>query len=214
MNKNKAKRKKRKETKEKKRPRREKEKKKKKSRHRERMKKQKARMIIRHAHQKYRFPSRARGYDSGLSCLFPRLCRNDFRQTKSLDRTALQSINARRPSSNSCLGGKRKNRVYNSTELLPRNKKFLRTDRAGQKAPVTGREGNARVPINPRPLIAAFPTVHECNNHGRDHRTWLKVSGEIWGRFNRLLIDEERQKFHLNFHSMDEKFESERDSRV
>lgn len=31
------------------------------------------------------------GYDSGLSCLFPRLCRNDFRQTKSLDRTRLSS---------------------------------------------------------------------------------------------------------------------------
>lgn len=31
------------------------------------------------------------GYDSGLSCLFPRLCRNDFRQTKSLDRTRFSS---------------------------------------------------------------------------------------------------------------------------
>ena len=97
------------------------------ARHRERMKKQKARMIIRHAHQKYRFPSRDRGYDSGLSCLFPRLCRNDFRQTKSLDRTALQSINARGPSSTS----------LSLVVSLPRNKKFRRTDlsRPDQKDP-------------------------------------------------------------------------------
>ena len=99
------------------------------ARHRERMKKQKARMIIRHAHQKYRFPSRARGYDSGLSCLFPRLCRNDFRQTKSLDRTALQSINARGPSSTSPV-------VWTGASLL-RNNKFLRTDlsRPGSRKP-------------------------------------------------------------------------------
>lgn len=104
----------------------------KKSRHRERMKKQKARMIIRHAHQKYRFPSRALSW---LRFRFVLPVSETLSKRFSSNKvarpyTALQSINARRSSSTplvSTLANREREREKGAASAGKQKKFFLMT---------------------------------------------------------------------------------------
>lgn len=132
---------------------------------------------------KYRFSFRdSCGYDSGLSARFREPGRTDFRQTKSLGRTTLESINAKRPSCSSLSSSSSSN---SSSSCLARKEEErpVKRERRGTK--------ECACLISLRPLIMLFLNGVEVTRQSRLEQLskFRPLAGKLFQRVIRFYIE-------------------------